>query len=238
MTSPDDGTARRDISRLLGFSDAVFALAATLLVVTLEVPGSYAALLESVAGFPAFALAFAAIISLWYEHHRFFAEYALMDDWTVVLNSLLLFVVLLYVYPLKLLSLVVAELLLRAAPDVTVGMGEAEVQGLYLIFGAAVVAVSAVFALLHVRAWQLRVQLALDELDRFELRQKGLVLGAIAAVAGLSMLAAALGLGIGWGLPVLVYLLSPVVYAVERRLTAGRREQLQAARRERRTPST
>lgn len=217
----------QDVSRLQDFSDAVFALSATLLVVTLEVPDSYDALLESVAGFPAFALAFAAIISLWYEHRCFFADYPLVDDWMVILNSLLLFVVLLYVYPLKLLSLVIAEMLLGATPDVTIGMGAAEIQGLYLIFGAAAFAAAAVFTLLHVRAWQRRNELALNQLGRFELRQRGLILVAIAVIAGLSMLIAALGVGLGWGLPALVYVLSPILYAVERAITAGRRQQLQ-----------
>jgi uncharacterized membrane protein len=224
--------SKKDNSRLQGFSDAVFALSATLLVVTLEVPSSYEALLESVAGFPAFALAFAAIISLWYEHRRFFTEYPLADDIAIVLNSLLLFVVLLYVYPLKLLSLVIAEHFLGAAPDVTVGMGEAEAQGLYLIFGAAIFAVTGVFALLHLRAWRFREQLGLDELDRFDLRVRTMTLGGVALLAGLSMGVAALGLGLNWGLPFLVYVLSPVLYAIEAHFVGDRRRQLEAASQE------
>jgi uncharacterized membrane protein len=229
---------KKDITRLQGFSDAVFALSATLLVVTLEVPDSYEALLDSVAGFPAFALAFAAIISLWYEHRRFFNEYPLVDDITLVLNSLLLFVVLLYVYPLKLLSLVIAEHFLGAAPDVTIGMGEAETRGLYLIFGAAIFAVTAVFALLHLRAWRLREQLGLNELDRYELRVRAMILGGVAAIAGLSMLLAALGLGLSWGLPFLVYLLSPVLYAIEARFVEEHRRQVETAMQEPDTPES
>lgn len=226
----------RDISRLQSFSDGVFALAATLLVVTLEVPGSYDALLEAMAGFPAFALGFAALVSLWYNHRQFFAEYPLGDGWTVALNSLLLFIVLLYVYPLKLLTAVVAERFLGATPDVVTQMGSAEIQGLFLIYGAGFVAIFAVFTALYVRAWRLRDELALDELGRYELLQNVASFAAIALVGVLSMLAAALGLGLGWGLPFWLYLLAPIVAVVERLLTAGRRQQLQAASRRRRAP--
>jgi hypothetical protein len=225
----------RNTSRLQGFSDAVFALSATLLVVSLEVPDSYAALLEAVAGFPAFALGFAAIVSLWYNHRQFFAHYPLGDNLTVALNSLLLFIILLYVYPLKLLSEVVAELFLGAAPDVTTGMGPPEIRGLFLIFGAGVVATSAVFAGLHVRAWRLRDELALDGLGRYELLQEIIAYAAIVLIGGLSMLVAALNLGLGWGLPLWLYLLSPAVIVVQRLLTTGRRRQLQAADRAART---
>jgi uncharacterized membrane protein len=222
----------RETSRLLAFSDGVFALSATLLVVTLgEVPGSYEELLDAVARFPAFALAFAALVSLWWNHRQFFVAYPLGDGWTVVLNSLLLLVVLLYVYPLKLLAEVVSERFLGATPDVTAGMGETETRGLFLVFGAALVAVNALLGALHVRAWLLRRELGLDELARFELRQEATVYGAIGAVAVLSMLVAAARLGIGWGLPLWVLVGAPVVVVAERLLTAEHRRRLAGVRR-------
>jgi len=206
-----------ETSRLLAFSDGVFALSATLLVVTLgEVPGSYEELTDAVARFPAFALAFAALVSLWWNHRQFFAAHPLGDGWTTILNSLLLLVVLLYVYPLKLLAEVVSERFLGAAPDVTAGMGEGEVRGLFLIFGAAVAAVAALLAGLHLRAWQLRDELFLDAGRRAALRRDGAVYAGVAAVALLSMLLAALRLGVGWGLPLWVYALPPLAVAAER----------------------
>ena len=55
-------------------------------------------------GFLGFALMFAMVCWIWYEHNWFFRHTGLQDAWTVFLNSVLLFVVLFYVYPLKFLT--------------------------------------------------------------------------------------------------------------------------------------
>src|SRR5580658_262445 len=54
-------------------------------------------------GFPAFAFTFAALMWVWGRHYYFFRYYGLEDITTIVLNTLLLFLVLFYVYPLKFL---------------------------------------------------------------------------------------------------------------------------------------
>lgn len=220
--------AHPDTSRLQGFSDAVFALSATLLVVTLEVPDSYDALLDAVAGFPAFALGFAAIVSLWYNHRSFFTHYPLHDGWTTLLNSLLLFIILLYVYPLKLLTQVMAERFLGAAPEITSTMGMDETRGMYVIFGAAALAVFGVFLLLHLRAWQLRAELGLDALGNFDLRQEIGSYAVLLVLGVLAIITAALGWGATWGLPIWLFALSPVYEASKGRWNAQRRQQIAA----------
>ena len=72
---------RHEISRLDAFSDAVFAFALTLLVVSPAVAKSSEDLM-------------ALLTWNWYEHNIFFRKYGLQDAWTTVLNALLLFVVL------------------------------------------------------------------------------------------------------------------------------------------------
>ena len=94
---------RSELSLLEAFSDAVFAFALTLLVVSLEVPRSYDELRQALHNFIAFAITFAALIWIWYQHYVFFHRYGLNDGVMVTLNAALLFVVLLYVYPLKFL---------------------------------------------------------------------------------------------------------------------------------------
>src|SRR5205809_3952346 len=94
---------RREVSRFRGFSDAVFTFAITLLVVSLEVPKTFAELMAAIRGFPAFAVCFALLFQVWWRHYRFFRSYDLEDGRVNALTGALLFVVLFYVYPLKFL---------------------------------------------------------------------------------------------------------------------------------------
>ena len=93
---------RHEISRLEAFSDAAFAFALTLLVVSLDVPPELRRADRTVMrGFPSFACCFALLVWIWHEHNVFFRRYGLQDGMTVFINSVLLFVALFYVYPLK-----------------------------------------------------------------------------------------------------------------------------------------
>ena len=94
---------RREVSRVEGFSDAVFGFAVTLLVVSLEVPKTFDELLMAMRGFPAFAVSFALLFMIWWRHYTFFRRYDLEDTFVVIMTGVLLFVVLFYVYPLKFL---------------------------------------------------------------------------------------------------------------------------------------
>lgn len=94
-------TRVKEVSRIEAFSDAVFALSATLLVVSLEVPDNFAELVNGLYGFIAFAFSFAMLIFIWAQHNSFFRKYNLQDGVTIFWNSILLFVILFYVYPLK-----------------------------------------------------------------------------------------------------------------------------------------
>ena len=76
----------REVSRIEGFSDAVFGFALTLLVVSLEVPESFEDLKAILRGFVPFGLTFALICWIWYEHYAFFRQFDAEDPLTITLN--------------------------------------------------------------------------------------------------------------------------------------------------------
>ena len=138
---------RAETSRLEGFSDAVFAFALTLLVVSLQVPSSYDELVHTLRSFVAFAPSFAALIWIWYLHREFFRRYGLGDGPMVFLNAVLLFVVLVYVYPLKFLATLVLGSLID--PTSVAPIETSQVNQLIAIYGLGYVAVFAIFFLMY-----------------------------------------------------------------------------------------
>ncbi|HEV8579709.1 MAG TPA: TMEM175 family protein [Thermoanaerobaculia bacterium] len=165
----------REISRLEGLSDAVFAFAVTLLIVALEVPRTSGELLETMRGFISFALTFALLYSLWYRHFVFFRRYGLEDRMTAILNGVLLFVVLFFVFPLKFMFGALVDRLLGFGRMVRLEDGTLEraiepqhMTFMLTIYGLGFAAVFGIFALLHMHAWRQRDELDLNELERLD----------------------------------------------------------------------
>ncbi len=89
------------ISRIEAFSDAVFAFAATLLVVSFGTDDSFSLIEVKATSFITFGVSFFVLVALWSVHYNFFRRTDYMDNWIIALNAVLLFVVLYYVFPLK-----------------------------------------------------------------------------------------------------------------------------------------
>jgi uncharacterized membrane protein len=158
---------RRDVSRIEGFSDAVFAFAITLLVVSLEVPKTFHELTTAMRGFLSFAVCFALVFLVWWRHYRFFRAFDLEDTTVIALTGALLFVVLFYVYPLKFLwSLLFASIEGRPIDEAVITT--AQWPALFMIYGAGFVAVFSILALLYRHAYRLRDQLSLTPIEALE----------------------------------------------------------------------
>jgi uncharacterized membrane protein len=161
----------REVSRIEGFSDAVFGFALTLLVVSLEVPENFADLQRILFGFPAFAVTFAVICWVWYEHYLLFRRYDLEDGFTVFLNCVLLFIVVFYSYPMKFLfTRLVSGSLLGIGPGIAEEMSSANARLLMVVYSGGFVAVFVTFMLLHWNALRQREALGLDALATYDAR--------------------------------------------------------------------
>jgi uncharacterized membrane protein len=152
-----------EITRLEAFCDVVFGFALTLLVVSLEVPRNYAEMMGAMRGFLPFAICFAQLVMIWLAHYRFSRRFGLEDPYTVLLNIVLLFLVLFYVYPLKFVfTLVFSQL---SGNEVARGMGEHEAAVLMRIYAIGFTAVFSLFALMYTHAYKLRDELELNPVE-------------------------------------------------------------------------
>ena len=189
---------RHEISRLEAFSDAAFAFALTLLVVSLEVPRSYTELTQLMKGFGSFACCFALLVWIWYEHNVFFRRYGLQDPLTVLFNGMLMFMVLFYVYPLKFMfDSLFAVFIPAAYPDLQ-RMTLQQLSRASAIYGLGFVALLLMFVLLYAYAYRKREELELTAVDVFEAK----------ASAGAHLISAGVG-----AIVFLVSMLAPVRYA-------------------------
>ena len=97
-----------ELDRLVNFSDAVIAIAITLLVVQFSVPAANedvgAALLDRWPQFLSFILSFFVIGIFWIAHHRIFRYVARVDQRLLWLNLLFLMCIAFMPYPTAVLG--------------------------------------------------------------------------------------------------------------------------------------
>jgi len=148
------------MSRVDGFSDVVFGFALTLLVVSLEVPKTYAELHESLRGFLPFGISFALLMTVWFSHYKFFRRFGTHDTGTIAINATLLFVVLFYVYPLKFLFKESVFSSADSAPD-------SNLRELMMLFGVGFTAIYLLLGMLYWNGLRQSKAIGLSRLEQF-----------------------------------------------------------------------
>ncbi len=195
-----------EISRVEGFTDAVFAFAVTLLVVALEVPHSFDGLLDVVRGFPAFVICFTILMLFWNAHYTYHRRYGLDDAFSRVLTMAILVLVLFFVYPLKflftMLTVGMFGLQMADAPHLD---GVHQVRQLYILYGLGFAGVWGLYVALYHHAWRLRSAIGLDPAELLYTRGSLIGMWIYVGVCLLSILLA-LVTSIPW-LPGFIYFL-------------------------------
>lgn len=191
-----EGFRRRgfEVTRLQAFVDAAFAFAVTLLVISLDgIPRNVDQLVAALAGIPAFAASFALLAQLWRIHAHYTWRFGLEDGPTVFWSLLLVFGVLVYVYPLKILfatffgwlsgGALPAQFEIRSVDDL---------RTMFMVYGLAWALLGGVVMALYRHAWRQRDALALDDGERLSVRLAVVSLGFMPVLGTLSIAVAAL----------------------------------------------
>lgn len=166
----------KEPGRLENFSDAVFALAITLLLISTSPPISFTQLMRFTWELIPFTLCIALILIIWYQHYIFYVRYGLRNGRILVLNTAFLIVVLFYVYPLKFLTRLVLYPISYLLNQTEINtelrqiLVQTEMNQLMVIYGLGAGLVFVLLALKYNYALKLRLELSLNEREVFETR--------------------------------------------------------------------
>lgn len=217
----------QQVTRLETFVDAAFAFALTLLVIFFEtLPTTYDELREALRRVPTFMACFVLLAMFWSAHNRWSRRFGLDDMASTVWSLGLVLVMLVYVYPLRMVvssglwlisgGYVPTELVLTG-PDAVYDLLWA-----FIIYGVGFGAMALLLCLLNRHALRRAGSLGLDAGERHDLRTEIGVQGILAASAAISILASAALLWVPReqfsfllsGLPMFVYPLLGIVVPV------------------------
>lgn len=188
-----------EMTRLEAFVDAAFAFAVTMLVIAgQQVPDDIVTMLKAFKDVPAFAASIAVLATFWRGHWLWSRRYGLEDGVSIFISWTLIFTMLVYVYPLKLVfggmfyALSSRRLGLPLTVE-TIGQGRA----LFAVYAAGFSALALEILLLNLRAWRLCAPLRLNEREQLMTRDE-LIGWSIPLCVGLTALLLALVLPPGW----------------------------------------
>lgn len=156
-----------DTTRLETFTDAAFAFAITMLVISVgNIPGSYQELIAALKATPAFLTSFAAIMLFWSGHRKWSRRFGLEDSKSMLYSFALIFVMLVYVYPLRLMfSALFAWISAGWLPSEFILTNVDELLGLFIIYGIGFAAMSLTMVFLYMHAKSIKKELFLNELE-------------------------------------------------------------------------
>jgi uncharacterized membrane protein len=172
-----DGFRQRgfEMTRIETFTDAAFAFAVTLMVVSVDIiPRSYDEMIAAMKGVPAFGISFAMIMLFWHGHWKWSRRFGLEDFPTILLSCLLVFTVLIYVYPLKFLFTGMMSFFSggKLATAATTRITPDQLYTIFAIYGVGFVVLCGTIVLLNLHAWRHREKLRLSEIERLTTRSE------------------------------------------------------------------
>lgn len=181
-----------EATRLETFVDAAFAFVLTLLVISFDdIPKNYPEMLAAAKRIPGFAASFAVLMMFWLQHRRWSRRYGLENAATIVQSLALIFVVLVYIYPLRMLfEGMFANLSGGLLPTSYRITSYDELRMIFVFYSVGFFAMSLLVGLLYRSASSNATRLALNELEQRKTRVELQVWSLSAGFSLLSILVA------------------------------------------------
>jgi len=156
-----------ETTRMETFIDAAFAFAVTMLVISVgNIPNNYDELVFALKGVPAFGLSFAAVMLFWLGHRKWSRRYGLEDGASISISLGLIFLMLVYVYPLRLMFSAMGYWLSSGWLPTEFKITKlSETIGLFVIYGFGFSLMAGLMALLFNRARILKSKLSLNQIE-------------------------------------------------------------------------
>jgi uncharacterized membrane protein len=178
--------------RITSLSDGVFAFAATLMVVDLGTTIDFNHLDTQLSSFVSFGIAFFVMMLLWKLHYNFFQRTKYVDNWIIAANTLLLFTVLFYLFPLKSLINSITQ---------KISLGQEGLSQLFLLYGFGFALIFTSFTFLYYRAYKMDKTNKEPLLLLFYFRHFSIFI----AIGLISVVLAYFKVGIAYGVPGFAY---------------------------------
>lgn len=172
-------------TRIEAFTDAAFAFAVTLLMIGGgRVPTTIPQLLDALRQIPGYAASFALLCLFWYAHYKWYRRYGVEDGRSIVLSLVLVFMVLIYVFPLHMMFSAALPFGKGAESGMFQVRSWGDWKAMYVVFGIAYASMSVVMVLFYAHARGLRDELELNAVERI-VTDTGLLRFAVSAGVGL-----------------------------------------------------
>ena len=183
-----------NMTRIETFVDAAFAFAFTMLVISIdEIPRSPQELFLLSRDIPAFIISASVIGSIWLAHSNWSRTFGLQDSLTIYLSLGLVMLMLIFVYPIKLvIQLSVSYLLRGMLGTEPPAMLWSDMAELFVYFALGLVALSVIIICLYQNSLRHEQELVLTKYAVYYCKRMRLTWIVVALTAMLSCLAALL----------------------------------------------
>lgn len=207
-----------EVTRLDTFVDAAYAFVLTLLVISFdEIPSNYLEMIEAIKRIPGFFASFVVLMIFWMSHRGWSRRFGLENRITIFLSLAIIFMILVYVYPLRMVFESMFYWLSDGYFTSSFSIASAaELRGLFVYYSVGFAVMSLLSSLLIFTTLRSKSKLCLSELELVNTR---IEFGVWAVCAVLGLISVTIALSVADNHVTLAgfiyFFLYPVILAIE-----------------------